>query len=45
MYFNSSSNKIEIFDNIDPSVIAIESLSDIYAYSERIKSALQIKLA
>ena len=44
MYFNGSSKKIEIFDNIDPSVIAIESLSDIYAYSERIKSALQIKL-
>jgi len=45
MYFNGSSKKIEIFDNIDPSVIALESLSDIYAYSERIKSALQIKLA
>ena len=45
MYFNGSSKKIEVFDNIDPSVIAIESLSDIYTYSERIKSALQIKLA
>jgi len=45
MYFNGSSKKIEIFDNIDPSVIALESLSDIYAYSERIKLALPIKLS
>jgi len=45
MYFNATTKKIEIFDNSDPAIVHLESISDLYKHADRIKSALRLKLA
>jgi hypothetical protein len=45
MYFNATIKKIEIFDNAEPAVIHLESISDLYKHVDRIKNALRLKLA
>jgi hypothetical protein len=45
MYFNATIKKIEIFDNSEPAVVHLESISDLYKHVDRIKHALRLKLA
>jgi hypothetical protein len=45
MYFNATIKKIEIFDNSEPAVVHLESISDLYKHVDRIKNALRLKLA
>jgi hypothetical protein len=45
MYFNSATKKVEVFDNAEPSIIPLDSISDLYKHAERIKCALRLKLA
>ena len=45
MYFNTTIKKIEIFDNAEPAIIHLESVSDLYKHVDRIKNALRLKLA
>jgi hypothetical protein len=45
MYFNATIKKIEIFDNVEPGMVHLESISDLYKHVDRIKNALRLKLA
>jgi hypothetical protein len=45
MYFNGAQKKLEIFDDADPKMVPLESLSRIYQLAERIRSALRSKLS
>jgi hypothetical protein len=45
MYFNATIKKIEIFDNVEPAIIHLESISDLYKHVDRIRNALRMKLA
>jgi hypothetical protein len=45
MYFNATIKKIEIFDNAEPAVVHLESVSDLYKHVDRIINALRLKLA
>jgi hypothetical protein len=45
MYFNATIKKIEIFDNAEPAVVHLESISDLYKHVDRIKNALRLKLS
>lgn len=45
MYFNGSQKKLEIFDDADPKMVPLESVSSIYQVAERIRSALRLKLS
>jgi hypothetical protein len=44
MYFNGPTKKIELFDNVEPSIIFLESTGDLYKHAGRIKAALKLKL-
>jgi hypothetical protein len=44
MYFNGPTKKIELFDNVEPSIIFLESTGDLYKHAGRIKAALNLKL-
>lgn len=44
MYFNGPTKKIELFDNVEPSIIFLESTGDLYKHAVRVKAALKIKL-
>lgn len=44
MHFNRSQKKLEIFDDAEPRMVPLESLSSIYQLAERIWSALRVKL-
>jgi hypothetical protein len=45
MHFNGAQKKLEIFDDADPKMVPLESLSNIYQLAERIRSALRSKLS
>jgi len=45
MYFNGSQKKLEIFDDAEPKMVPLESVSSIYQVAERIRSALKLKLS
>lgn len=45
MHFNGPQKKLEIFDDAEPKMVPLESLSAIYQLSERIRSALRLKLS
>jgi hypothetical protein len=45
MHFNGAQKKIEIFDDAEPRMVPLESLSSIYKLAERIRCALRIKLS
>jgi hypothetical protein len=45
MYFNGTQKKLEIFDDAEPKMVPLESLSSIYQLAERIRSALRLKLS
>ena len=45
MHFNGAQKKLEIFDDADPKMVPLESLSSIYQLAERIRSALRSKLS
>lgn len=45
MHFNGNQNKLEIFDDVEPKMVPLESLSSIYKLAERIRSALRLKLS
>lgn len=45
MHFNGSQKKLEIFDEAEPKMVPLESLSSIYQLAERIRTALRIKLS
>jgi hypothetical protein len=45
MYFNGSQKKLEIFDEAEPRMVPLESLSSIYQHADRIRTALRIKLS
>jgi len=45
MWFNAGTLRLEIFDDVEPAKVSLEAVGDIYKYSERIKVALQKKLA
>jgi hypothetical protein len=45
MHFNGSQKKLEIFDDAEPRMVPLESLSSIYQLAERIRSALRIILS
>lgn len=45
MHFNGSQKKLEIFDDAEPKMVPLESVSSIYQVAERIRSALKLKLS
>ncbi len=45
MHFNGSQKKLEIFDDAEPRMVPLETLSSIYQLAERIRAALRLKLA
>jgi hypothetical protein len=45
MYFNGTQKKLEIFDDAEPKMVPLDSLSSIYQLAERIRSALRLKLS
>ena len=44
MHFNGSTKRLEIFDEAEPKFVQVEKVSDIYQYSDRIRTALKAKL-
>lgn len=44
MHFNGVSKRLEIFDDAEPKFVALEKVSDIYQYTERVRAALRAKL-
>lgn len=44
MHFNGATKRLEIFDEAEPRFVQLETVSDIYKHSERIKIALKAKL-
>lgn len=44
MHFNGSTRRIELFDDVEPSMIPLESLGDLYKYADRIRDSLRSKL-
>ena len=44
MHFNGPTKRLEIFDDAEPKMVQLESISDIYKHSDRLKSALKEKL-
>jgi hypothetical protein len=45
MHFNGQRKKIEIFDDCEPKMFPLESLSSIYQVADRIRAALRAKLS
>lgn len=45
MHFNGAQKRIEIFDEAEPRMVPLESLSGIYQLADRIRAALRIKLS
>lgn len=45
MHFNGSQKKLEIFDEAEPRMVPLETLSSIYQLAERVRAALRLKLA
>jgi hypothetical protein len=45
MHFNGSQKRLEIFDEAEPRMVPLESLSSIYQLAERVRAALRIKLS
>ena len=45
MHFNGSQKKLEIFDDAEPKMVPLASVSSIYQVAERIRSALKLKLS
>lgn len=45
MHFNGQKKKIEIFDDCEPKMYPLESLSSIYLVADRIRAALRAKLS
>lgn len=45
MYFNGNQKKLEIFDEQEPRMVALDGLNDIYKHSERIRAALRQRMA
>jgi hypothetical protein len=44
LHFNGSQKRIELFDDQEPKMVPIENPSDIYKHSERVRTALRLKL-
>lgn len=44
MHFNGATKRLEIFDEAEPKFVQLEKVTDIYQYSERIRTALRAKL-
>jgi hypothetical protein len=45
MHFNGQKKKIEIFDDCEPKMFPLESISSIYQVADRIRAALRAKLS
>lgn len=45
MYFNGPQKKLEVFDDQDPRMVALDGVDDIYKHSERIRAALRQRMA
>lgn len=45
MHFNGAQKRLEIFDETEPRMVPLESLSGIYQLADRIRAALKIKLS
>ena len=44
LFFNGPAKKVELFDDTEPTIIFLESVSDLYKHVDRIKAALRLKL-
>ena len=44
LFFNGPAKKVELFDDTEPTIIFLESVSDLYKHADRIKAALRLKL-
>lgn len=44
MHFNGGTKRLEIFDEAEPRLVTLEKVSDIYQFSERLRTALRLKL-
>jgi len=45
MHFNGTQKRLEIFDEAEPRMVPLETLSGIYQLADRIRAALRIKLS
>jgi hypothetical protein len=45
MHFNGAQKRLEIFDEAEPRMVPLDSLSGIYQLADRIRAALKIKLS
>lgn len=45
LYLNGSNKKAEIFDDVEPKFVELQSVSSLYSYSDRIRNALTKRLA
>jgi predicted type IV restriction endonuclease len=45
MYFNGSQKKLEVFDDQEPRMVALDGVNDIYKHSDRIRAALRQRMA
>lgn len=45
MHFNGAQKRLEIFDEAEPRMVPLETLSSIYKLADRIRAALKIKLS
>jgi hypothetical protein len=45
MYFNGAQKKLEIFDDVEPKMVQLDSVPSIYKFADRIRAALRLKLS